>query len=174
MRTGSSSLGFSGKPRWISVRSSFRPAFSKSSWNLSSVLSSHCQLQHYKQEEACLCLPRDAAVLLVVQVARAGAQVLLDDDEPRLRHQRGLAPLEVPQQLVVVDVVEAPLRPDEVVLDIGRRRPVLEADVEDVAHAFNILQIFGELGHGLEHVDGLSDGQEQFFCDSADATTLCR
>lgn len=61
-------------------------------------------------------VPRDAAVGAVENVCRARAQVLLDDNQAGGGLQDGLAEREKPHELLVCQVAQAPLRPDEVVL----------------------------------------------------------
>lgn len=113
-------------------------------------------------------VPRDAAVGAVENVCRTRAQVLLDDNQAGGRLQDGLAEREKPHELLVCQVAQAPLRPDEVVLLARDGLPLLQADVEDGAHAGLALQRGGELGNGLHDVDVLGDAEEQALCHSAD------
>ena len=118
-------------------------------------------------------LPRHAAVDVIEDVGAGRAQVLLDDDQAVGAAQGRLAPLQIPHQLLVRQVAHAPLGPDELVLDVVGRRPLLQADVEDAAHPGLALQTGGELGDGLDHVDLFGDSQEQPLGDPADPISAC-
>lgn len=80
-------------------------------------------------------LPRHTAIRLVEIINTAGAQILLDDDEALLWHQCRLAAPQVLDELLVGQMPNAPLHPNEVILDAIWRRPLLEAHGEYATNA---------------------------------------
>lgn len=77
-------------------------------------------------------------------------------------------------ELLVRQVAEAPLVPDEVVdgvVVVGVGPPLLEAEVVDAADARAALESVGELGDRLDDVDRLRDVQEQALRYASDPAT---
>lgn len=137
------------------------------------------QASQFENLPELLIRPGHAAVLVVEDVLaiEVSAQVFLDDNGASLG-EVFLATLEVLDQLGVCEVADAPLVPDQVVLVRGIQGPVLQADVGDGADAaggdeflaaLGLLQLVGELLHGLNDVDGLGNLQEEAKGDAADA-----
>lgn len=65
----------------------------------------------------------------------AGAEVLLDNDQAGVGPQHHFAGLKVANNLIVREVAQTPLRPDEIVCGSLWRCPLLQPNVEDMPNA---------------------------------------
>lgn len=103
------------------------------------------------------CSPRDTTIQLIPDIIFVRCDVLFDDEDAGLGRQYLFAPLQVVDQLLVVEVAHAPLRPDQIILVALARFPVLEADIEDLAHPGLALETGSELGYWLNDVHLFGD-----------------
>jgi hypothetical protein len=132
-------------PFWVSVLTTRNAAWAKRLRNLQSSLGDSVSPAVMQTDGY---VPRDACIAIIVEVASTRAQILLDDYDPTIGIQGISAPLQVTNELLVGQVADAPLRPNQIIVDPLNRPPVLQPDVEDVPYAILALQRSSKSGDG--------------------------